>query len=166
VQGADGLKTGHTEEAGYGFTGSAQQGGRRLVMVVAGLTSSGQRQEQSVAFMNWGFNAWTAKPLVRKGTLVQNAEVQQGDARMVGLVAPKDLTVTIPAGLGSDLRTKVVYQGPLKAPIAAGQHVADLVVSGPDMAPQRLPLVAAAPVGEAGFFGRIMAGFRWLFGMA
>ena len=166
VEGADGLKTGHTEEAGYGFTGSAKQGNRRLVMVIAGLTSSGQRQEQSVAFMNWGFGAWSSKPIVRKGAHVQDAEVQGGDARTVALVAPNDLAVPVPAGMGSDLRTRVVYQGPIAAPFAAGQHVADLVVSGPDMAPQRLPLVTASAVEEAGFFGRIMAGFRRLFGLA
>ncbi|HEX8445288.1 MAG TPA: D-alanyl-D-alanine carboxypeptidase family protein [Sphingomonas sp.] len=166
VEGADGLKTGHTEEAGYGFTGSAKQGNRRLVMVIAGLTSAGQRQEQSVAFMNWGFGAWSSKPLVTKGRHVQDAEVQGGDARTVTLVAPQDLAVTVPAGLGADLKTRVVYNGPLTAPIAAGQHVADLVVTGPDMAPQKLPLVAGAAVGEAGFFGRMMAGFRWLLGIA
>ena len=166
VEGADGLKTGHTDEAGYGFTGSAMQNNRRLVMVIAGLTSSGQRQEQSVSFMNWGFGAWSSKPVVRKGAHVQDAEVQGGDARTVALVAPTDLAVTVPAGLGSDLKTRVVYQGPIAAPITAGQHVADLVITGPDLAPQRLPLVAAAAVGEAGFFGRIAAGFRWLFGIA
>ena len=166
VTGADGLKTGHTDEAGYGFTGSAQQQGRRIVMVLAGLPSAGARIEQSVAFMNWGFNAWSAKPIAKAGQQVQTAEVQQGAAREVGLVAPRDLAVTIPAGLGSDMKIKVVYQGPLMAPIAKGQHVADLVVTTPDTGPQRLPLVAAADVGRAGFFGRIGGAFRWLFGMA
>jgi len=166
VAGADGLKTGHTEEAGYGFTGSAEQNGRRLVMVLAGLTSFNQRIDQSVSFMNWGFRAWQAKPLVAKGRKVQTAEVQLGDASEVGLVAPKNLSVTIPAGLGSDLKTKVVYQGPIKAPFKKGDHIADLVVTGPDMAPQRLPLVADADVGEAGFFSRMMAGLRWLFGLS
>ena len=166
VAGADGLKTGHTEEAGYGFTGSAEQNGRRLVMVLSGLHSFNERIDQSVTFMNWGFRAWQAKPLVAKGRKVQTAEVQLGDEREVGLVAPKNLTVTIPAGLGSDLKTKVVYQGPIKAPFKAGDHIADLVVTGPDMVPQKLPLVADKDVGTAGFFDRIMAGLRWLFGLA
>ncbi|KKC27486.1 D-alanyl-D-alanine carboxypeptidase family protein [Sphingomonas sp. SRS2] len=166
VEGADGLKTGHTEEAGYGFTGSAEQNGRRLVMVLSGLTGFNQRIEQSVSFMNWGFRAWQAKPLVAKGRKVQTAEVQQGDSREVGLVAPKNLSVTIPAGLGSDLKTRVVYQGPIKAPFKKGDHIADLVVTGPDMVPQKLPLVADSDVGEAGFFDRMMAGLRWLFGLA
>ncbi|MGC6329115.1 D-alanyl-D-alanine carboxypeptidase family protein [Rhizorhabdus sp. FW153] len=166
VAGADGLKTGHTEEAGYGFTGSAEQNGRRLVMVLSGLTSFNQRVEQSVSFMNWGFRAWQSKPVAPKGRKVQIAEVQLGDAREVGLVAPKDLVVTVPAGLGSDLKSRVVYQGPIKAPFKKGDHIADLVVSGPDMAPQKLPLVADRDVGEAGFFDRMMAGLRWLFGLA
>jgi len=166
VAGADGLKTGHTDEAGYGFTGSAEQQGRRLVLVLAGLDSAGARIDQSVSFMNWGFRAWQSKKLVAKGTRVQVAEVQQGDASEVGLIAPKDLAVTIPAGLGSDLKTKVVYQGPVAAPFKAGDHIADLVITAPDMPEQRLPLVAQNDVGKAGFFGRIWAGLRWLLGLS
>ena len=164
VAGADGLKTGHTEEAGYGFTGSAQQNGRRLVMVMAGLTSSNQRIEESVKFMNWGFRAWQSKPLVTKGRKVETAEVQLGDSRTVGLVAPANLTATLPAGVSPDIQLRVVYDGPIKAPIKAGQHIADLVVTTPDMQPQRLPLVAETDVGEAGFFGRAWAGLKSLFG--
>jgi D-alanyl-D-alanine carboxypeptidase (penicillin-binding protein 5/6) len=166
VEGADGLKTGHTDEAGYGFTGSAQQGNRRLVMVVAGLTSFNQRISESVSFMNWGFHAWKSTPLVAKGRRVQTAEVQLGDKSEVGLVAPQDLAVTVPSGLGSEVKVRVVYAGPIRAPIAAGQHIADLVVATPDMPLQRLPLVADSAVGKAGFFGRVGAGFRWLFGLA
>lgn len=163
VAGADGLKTGHTDEAGYGFTGSAIQNGRRLVMVVAGLPSFNSRIVESTNFMNWGFHAWQAKPLFAKGRRVAEAKVQMGSDDTVGLVAPRDLAVTVPAGLGSDVKVKIVYNGPLKAPIAAGQHVADLVVSTPDTAPQSMPLVAANAVGEAGFFGRIWAGLTSLF---
>ena len=78
VPGADGLKTGHTDEAGYGFTGSAEQNGRRLVMVVAGLDSFNQRIEESVRLMSWGFNAWQAKPLYKAGRQVGSAKVQLG----------------------------------------------------------------------------------------
>ncbi|CAM3173379.1 MULTISPECIES: D-alanyl-D-alanine carboxypeptidase family protein [Sphingomonas] len=164
VAGADGLKTGHTEEAGYGFTGSAEQNGRRLVMVVAGLNSFGARAEESVKFMNWGFRAWQAKPVVAKGKKVADAEVQMGSSSSVGLIAPRQLTVTLPAGLDPAISAKVVYQGPIKAPIKAGQHIADLVVSSPDMPAQRLPLVADKDVSEAGFFGRAWAGLTSFFG--
>jgi D-alanyl-D-alanine carboxypeptidase (penicillin-binding protein 5/6) len=164
VAGADGLKTGHTEEAGYGFTGSAEQNGRRLVMVMAGLTSSNQRISESVKFMDWGFRAWQAKPIVAKGRKVETAEVQLGDSNSVGLVAPANLTATMPAGVAPVIQLRVVYDGPIKAPIKAGQHIADLVVTTPDMPPQRLPLVAESDVGEAGFFGRAWSGLKGLFG--
>lgn len=164
VAGADGLKTGHTEEAGYGFTGSAIQDGRRIVMVVSGLTSYNGRADESVRFMDWGFRAWTAKPLVAKGARVQTAEVQLGSASEVGLVAPRNLAVTLPSGSAANMQAKVVYQGPIKAPIEAGQHIADLVVTTPDTPPQAMPLVAEKAVGEAGFFGRAWAGLMSLFG--
>ncbi len=164
VAGADGLKTGHTEEAGYGFTGSAEQNGRRLVMVVAGLTSSKDRAEESVRFMEWGFRAWQAKPVVAAGKQVSPAEVQMGSSSNVGLVAPRQLTVTLPAGAVPQMSAKVVYEGPIKAPITKGQHIADLVVTSPDLPEQRLPLVADKDVGQAGFFGRAWAGLTSFFG--
>ena len=164
VAGADGLKTGHTEEAGYGFTGSAEQNGRRLVMVVAGLTSFNQRAEESVRFMDWGFRAWSARPVVAKGKQVAEAAVQMGDSATVGLVAPRPLAVAVPAGTSAPLNARVVYDGPIRAPIKAGQQVAELVVTGADMPEQRLPLVAAADVGEAGFFRRAWVGLTSIFG--
>lgn len=163
VQGADGLKTGHTSEAGYGFTGSAEQNGRRLVMVLAGLDSYNQRIDESVKFMNWGFRAWKAQPLFAKGEKVADARVQLGGEDQVALVAPRDIAVTLPAGPSSNVRVKVVYEGPIKAPIKQGQHIANLVVQTGDTPPQTMPLVAAEAVEEAGFFGRMWAGLTSLF---
>ena len=166
VPGADGLKTGHTDEAGYGFTGSAEQNGRRLIMVVAGLDSFNQRIEESVRLMQWGFNAWQSKPLFKAGTNVGSAKVQLGSSSEVPLVAPRDLAVTVPAGILSKVgAVKIRYAGPVKAPIAKGQHVADLVVSMPD-GEQVMPLVAGEAVGQAGFFGRVWIGLKQLLGMA
>jgi D-alanyl-D-alanine carboxypeptidase (penicillin-binding protein 5/6) len=167
VPGADGLKTGHTDEAGYGFTGSAEQNGRRLVMVIAGLSSWDARVQESTRLMSWGFNAWTAKPLYQAGAKVGTARVQLGDDGEVDLVAPRNLAVTLPAGLASgQTRLKIRYQGPIKAPIAKGQHVADLVVTTADTPPQVVPLAAGEDIGRAGFFGRIWLGFKQLVGMA
>jgi D-alanyl-D-alanine carboxypeptidase (penicillin-binding protein 5/6) len=163
VAGADGLKTGHTAEAGYGFTGSAEQNGRRLIMVVAGLDSYNGRADESVKFMEWGFRAWQAQPLFKRGEQVAMAKVQLGGEDEVALVAPRDIAVTIPAGPTSNMRVKVVYDGPIKAPIKAGQQVANLVVQTGDTPPQTMPLVAAAAVEEAGFFGRLWAGLTSLF---
>ena len=165
VVGADGLKTGHTDEAGYGFTGSAEQNGRRLVMVVAGLGSFNQRIEESVKFIEWGFRAWSTKPLLNKGQKIETAEVQLGDASSVGLVAPRNLAVTMPSGAMTGIKVKVVYDGPIKAPIAAGQHIADLVVETPSTPPQVMPLVAENAVGKAGVFRRAWAGFLSFFGV-
>ena len=163
VQGSDGLKTGHTEEAGYGFTGSAQQKGRRLVEVIAGLDSYNGRIKEAVSFMEWGFGAWTTKPLFEKGAQVATAAVQQGGSRSVPLVAPRNLAVTLPATQGGDYKLSVQYEGPLKAPIAQGAKVAELIVTTADGSMQRMPLVAGEEVGEAGVFARIWNGFLSLF---
>jgi len=166
VPGADGLKTGHTAEAGYGFTGSAEQNGRRLVMVIAGLDSFTQRIAESTRLMQWGFNAWAAKPLYAKGARVGAASVQMGGDDEVDLVAPRNLAVTVPAGLDSRMTVKIRYMGPVKAPVAKGQHIADLVVTTPDTGEQLMPLVAAEAVSEAGFFTRAWIGLKQLLGMA
>jgi serine-type D-Ala-D-Ala carboxypeptidase (penicillin-binding protein 5/6) len=167
VPGADGLKTGHTDEAGYGFTGSAEQNGRRLIMVLAGLNSFNQRIDESVRLMQWGFNAWQAKPLYKAGATVGSARVQLGSDSEVALVAPRDLAVTIPAGVLSKIQsTRIRYQGPVKAPVAKGQHIADLVVTTSDAGEQVMPLVAAEAVDEAGFFARAWISLKQLLGMA
>ncbi|WP_028970663.1 D-alanyl-D-alanine carboxypeptidase family protein [Sphingomonas sp. URHD0057] len=167
VSGADGLKTGHTDEAGYGFTGSADQNGRRLIEVVAGLGSWNARVEESTRLIQWGFNAWSAKPLFQSGAKVGTAQVQLGSSSEVPLIAPRNLAVTVPAGLASGATSlKIRYQGPVAAPIAKGQHIADLVITTGDTPPQVVPLVAGEDVGKAGFFGRIWLGLKSLFGMA
>ena len=165
VPGVDGLKTGHTEEAGYGFTGSAEQNGRRIVMVVAGLDSFNQRVEESVKFMDWGFRAWQTRPLLNQNEKVGEAQVQLGSDDRVGLVAPRAVAVTYPSGLGQNIRARIVYQGPVKAPIQQGQHIADLHVQIEGMPAQVTPLHAEKAVGEAGIFGRIWAGLKSLLGM-
>ena len=167
VAGADGLKTGHTEEAGYGFTGSAEQNGRRLIEVVAGLDSWNGRVQESTRLIQWGFNAWTAKPLFKSGATVGKAKVQMGSSGEVPLVAPRDLAVTVAAGLASSATAmKIRYQGPVAAPIKKGDHIADLVITTADTPPQVVPLVAGEDVGQAGFFGRIWLGLKQLLGMA
>lgn len=167
VAGADGLKTGHTDEAGYGFTGSAEQNGRRLIEVLAGMDSWNQRVQESTRLIEWGFNAWSDKPLFKTGAKVGTAQVQMGSSSEVPLVAARDLAVTVPAGLATGVtQMKIRYEGPLTAPIAKGQEVAQLVITTGDTAPQIVPLVAGEEVDRAGFFGRIWLGFKQLVGMA
>ena len=95
VAGADGLKTGHTDEAGYGFTGSAEQNGRRLIEVLAGMATWNQRVQESTRLIQWGFNAWTDKPLFKAGAKVGSAQVQMGSSSSVSLVAPRDLAIAV-----------------------------------------------------------------------
>ena len=167
VPGADGLKTGHTDEAGYGFTGSADQNGRRLIEVLAGMGSWNERVQESTRLMQWGFGAWQAKPLFQQGAKVGTARVQLGSSSEVPLVAPRNLAITVPAGLSTGATNmRIRYQGPLTAPIAKGQEVAELVITTGDTPPQVVPLVAGEDVGRAGFFGRIWLGLKSLFGMA
>jgi serine-type D-Ala-D-Ala carboxypeptidase (penicillin-binding protein 5/6) len=167
IAGADGLKTGHTEEAGYGFTGSAEQNGRRLVMVVAGLSSFNQRIDESVKLMSWGFNAWQSRPLFAANARVGEAEVQLGGEDRVSLVAPRAIAVTYPSGaVGGEPKLKIAYNGPIKAPIAKGAEIAQLIVTTPDGTVQRMPLVAGEAVEEAGFFGRLWLGLKQLVGIA
>jgi D-alanyl-D-alanine carboxypeptidase (penicillin-binding protein 5/6) len=133
-------------------------------MVIAGLPTYNMRAEESLKFMGWGFGAWKSQPLFAAGRKVADAKVQLGSDSTVGLVAPRNLAVTLPAGSAANIQVKVVYDGPIKAPIAKGQHIADLVVSTPDTPPQTMPLVAEQAVGKAGFFGRIWLGLTSLFG--
>jgi D-alanyl-D-alanine carboxypeptidase (penicillin-binding protein 5/6) len=166
VPGADGLKTGHTEEAGFGFTGSAEQNGRRLVLVVAGLDTYSGRADESVRFMRWGFAAWKTKQVVKKDRTVGDVAVQGGSANHVAVIAPRDLNITLPSGLSPKLTGKIVYQGPVKAGFHKGDHIADLIIEGEGMPQQVLPLVAAEDVGQAGFFGRAWAGLMSLLHLA
>src|SRR3546814_1353864 len=99
--------TGHTAEAGYGFTGSAEQNGRRLIMVLAGLNSYNGRIGESVRFMDWGFKAWKAQPLFKKGQVVDKVPVQLGSDRDIALVAPKSLAVTLPRTARDRKRTRL-----------------------------------------------------------
>jgi D-alanyl-D-alanine carboxypeptidase (penicillin-binding protein 5/6) len=167
IPGADGLKTGHTDEAGYGFTGSAEQNGRRLIEVVAGLPSWDARVQESTRLLEWGFGAWTTKPLFQAGQKVGVARVQLGSEAEVPLIAPRNLAVTVPAGLSNGAtRMKIRYQGPIAAPIQKGQSVAELVITTGDTPPQVVPLVAGEAVERAGLFGRMWLGLKQLVGMA
>ena len=138
-------------------------------MVVAGLDSCNQRIERIGAADAAGASTPGSQALVPAGRRRSaRAKVQLGSDSEVALVAPRNLAVTIPAGhaVEGQHQIKIRYQGPVKAPIAKGQHIADLVVTTADTAPQVMPLVAGEAVGEAGFFGRIWIGFKQLFGMA
>lgn len=165
VAGADGLKTGHTNEAGYCFTGTAVQNGRRLLMVVAGLDSYRGRIAESNKFMKWGFSAWRSEPLFKAGEAIARIPVQLGSETSLTLTAPRNMAVTLPADEAEDYQLFIRYNGPVKAPVAAGDIVANLVIKLPDGSEQLSPLYADKAISEAGFFGRIRNGFMALLGI-
>src|SRR3546814_12776702 len=128
-------------------------------MVLAGLDSYGQRVDESTRFMNWGFRAWQSQPLLTKGEKIADARVQLGSEDKVGLVAPRDIAVTIPAGISrGNMSVKVVYDGPVKAPLKAGQHIANLVGPPGDTQPHNKPLLAAHTRRTTGFLDTPLAG--------
>jgi serine-type D-Ala-D-Ala carboxypeptidase (penicillin-binding protein 5/6) len=167
IAGADGIKTGHTSEAGFGFAGSAIQNGRRLVMVVAGLPTYENRVAESVRFMDWGFKGWTSTAINTAATkaALGEADVQLGSQSSVALVAPNGVWVTHPVGSPVKYALTLSYDGPIKAPIKKGQHVANLLVKTPYTESQIIPLVAAENVDEAGFFRRSWNGFLSILGL-
>ncbi len=161
--GADGLKTGHTAEAGYGLVGSAKQGDRRVIFAITGLESERARAEQSEAIVNWAFRQFAERTLVESGTEIARADVWLGSDDSVGLVAQQDVTLLVPVTPGTTLDAEVVYTGPLKAPIAAGQQLAELIIRPEGLPEHRVPLFAAQEVAGGGFGKRMMTVSEVLF---
>jgi D-alanyl-D-alanine carboxypeptidase (penicillin-binding protein 5/6) len=153
--GADGLKTGHTQEAGYGLTGSAKQGDRRVVFVVSGLETTQARAQEAEAIVNWAFRQFAERTLAKQGQRVATASVWEGAEPIVGLVPADDITILLPALAGKEVTAEVIYKGPVQAPIAAGTALAELVVQPEGLPEQRFELVAEADVAHGGFLARV-----------
>ncbi|TRD22830.1 D-alanyl-D-alanine carboxypeptidase family protein [Palleronia caenipelagi] len=153
--GADGLKTGHTSEAGYGLVGSAAQGDRRIVFVISGLDSERARAEEAERLVNWAFRQFVEKTIVGDGERVTTADVWLGDSRSVDLVSPEEHRMLLPAQAQDSIRARARYTSPLEAPIAEGEEVATLVVSIDGLPDAEFPLVAAEEVGRGGFVPHI-----------
>jgi len=153
--GADGLKTGHTSEAGYGLAGSAKQGDRRVIFVITGLATDQARAEEAERIVSWAFRQFSEKTVAKAGTRVAEAEVHMGAADTVGLVPAEDISLLVPALVQDNVTAEVVYNGPLLAPVTKGTPVAELIVHAPDLPDRRVPLVAETDVGTAGFIKRL-----------
>ena len=155
VAGADGLKTGHTEEAGFGLTASAIRGGRRLILVVNGLPSMRARAEESSRLLEWGFREFDNVVMFRAADTVEEVPVWLGERPTVPLVTGRDLVLTLPRQWRQGLRARVRYDAPVAAPIAKGQELGKLVVSGQGVPEMEVPLIAGADVERLGLFARI-----------
>jgi serine-type D-Ala-D-Ala carboxypeptidase (penicillin-binding protein 5/6) len=160
--GADGLKTGHTEEAGYGLVGSAKQGDRRVVFVISGLSSEKERAEEAERIINWAFREFILKTIARKGDKIADAAVWLGSADTVGLVVKDDVSLLLPSLVQDKLTAEIKYSGPLSAPIVAGAKLADMVIDIPGHAPVTVPLVAETDVAKGGFRKRVETAFNIL----
>ena len=163
--GADGLKTGHTQEAGYGLTGSAKQGDRRIVFVLSGMDSTAVRAQESEAIVNWSFRQFAERTLATSGQRLAVANVWEGAEPQVGLVPAEDVNVLLPVLSAAALSAEVVYTGPVQAPIAAGTPLAELVLQPEGLPEVRIELVAETDVAHGGFLATVSTAALSLFDM-
>ncbi|HEY9164328.1 MAG TPA: D-alanyl-D-alanine carboxypeptidase family protein [Magnetovibrio sp.] len=160
--GVDGLKTGHTEESGYGLAASALRDGRRLVLVLNGLTSMKMRSSESERLLEWGFREFGNYALFKAGDVVSDADVWLGEKTSVPLLIEKDLTLTLPKVARSKMQVTVSFEGPVPAPVQKGQRLGTLMVSAPDVDTLEIPLVAGDSVERLGLMGRLGAALNYI----
>jgi D-alanyl-D-alanine carboxypeptidase (penicillin-binding protein 5/6) len=160
--GADGLKTGYTEESGYGLVGSAVRNDRRLILVMNGLASEKERAEEARKLMEWGFNAFERINLFDRGQVVAEANVFGGDRATVPLVGKGPVDLFLPRGSRDLIKGRVVYQGPVPAPVDEGQEIGALRIVLDGEILQETPLYAAADVGIGTLPQRAMDGLQEL----
>jgi len=153
--GGDGLKTGHTREAGYGLVGSAKQGDRRIIWVINGLDSAQARAEESTRIVNWAFRQFEARTVAEEGSVVARAEVWDGAEQGVDLVVGENVRLLVPALHTGPVEAEAVYRSPIEAPVAAGDPLGELVITLDGLPERRVPLVAARDVPDGGFTARM-----------
>lgn len=160
--GADGVKTGHTEEAGYGLIGSAVQNGRRVIIVLSGMSSMAERAKESERVMRWAFDAFSAPMLFKAGDPVVEADVWQGAAGKVSLTVKEDTAYLMPRAVASRMTVKAKYSNPVSAPVKAGQELGTLEISAPGVATKSVPLVAAVDVAGLNPLARLSYTIQYL----
>ncbi len=154
---ADGLKTGHTEEAGYGLVASSQRAGRRVIVVVNGLTSMHQRAEESERLLEWSFREFENVTLFTAGDVVERAPVWLGSSNSVPLVGGRDLVVTLPRQWRQAAKISIEYDAPLAAPVSKGDMIGRLIIAGNGVPSMEMPLLAGADVSRLSLPGRALA---------
>jgi D-alanyl-D-alanine carboxypeptidase (penicillin-binding protein 5/6) len=154
---ADGLKTGHTDEGGYGLVASSERAGRRVIVVVNGLGSMHQRAEESERLLEWAFREFEDVTLFSGGDTVEQAPVWLGVSPTVPLVGGRDLVVTLPRNWRNKAKIAVDYQSPVRAPVLRGTALGRLMVSGDGVPQMQVPLLAGADVPRMALPGRALA---------
>jgi D-alanyl-D-alanine carboxypeptidase (penicillin-binding protein 5/6) len=160
--GADGIKTGHTEAAGYGLTASAVRENRRVIMVLNGMPSMKNRAEESERLIDWAYREYGTYHIAKAGQVMDKADVWLGEQESVQLVAAQDLYVTLPRRARPQLKVTTAFDAPVPAPVKKGTEVGKLVVTAPGIEPIEAPLVAETDVNKLGFTGRIAAALSYL----
>ena len=163
--GADGLKTGHTKEAGYGLVGSAEQDGRRIIFVLSGLNNLEDRAQEAETIVNWAFRQFTMEKFATDGSEIGKAKVWNGKSRDVSLVLENDLNVMIPVLSSSKPIFSIEYVGPIKAPIKKGDKIAELLIKSEDLPETRHSLLAGNSVPRGGFFVKVRTAGQYLVNM-
>ncbi len=155
--GADGLKTGYTQASGYGLAASAIRNGRRIVMVLTGLPSARKRSLEARRLLGWAYQFFKNYTLFERGAVVEQADVWLGEEDTVPLVTETDIKISLPRASRRGLKVKVVYEGPVPAPIEKGAHIAKLVIAAPEFETVEVPLAAGADIRRLGALGRLGA---------
>lgn len=162
--GADGVKTGHTEEGGFGLIASGEREGRRVIVVMNGLPDGEARAQEGDRLLDWGLRSFENVKLFSSGDSVQNASVVMGLNADVPMVTGQDVAITVPATVKNDLKVEAIYEGPLQAPVKKGQEIGVLRISVPRVQTFELPLYAANDVERLGFFSGALAKAKLRFG--
>lgn len=159
---ADGLKTGHTEEAGFCLTASAKKGNRRIIGVMTGLASNKERSEEAEKMMSWAFREYDNYNLMEKGHKVADVPVQYGVDKTVPLVVSEDVVKTIKKSQRNQVKMIASYDKPVMAPIQIGQQLGVLKIEVPEAAPVEVPLVAGQTINKVGLWGKIVANVKYM----
>ena len=159
---ADGLKTGHTSEAGFCLTASVKRGNRRLIGVMTGLKSNKERSEEAEKLMNWGFREFDNYKVFKQFQHIASAPVYMGEEDNIDLVVKDDVLITVARNKARDVKLTAVYDKPVKAPIAQGQKLGEIRIEIPDGETKMVPLYADHSVRKLGFFGRIISNIKYL----
>jgi D-alanyl-D-alanine carboxypeptidase (penicillin-binding protein 5/6) len=160
--GVDGLKTGYTEDAGYGLAASAERDGRRLIMVLAGLETAAARVREGERLLEYGFREFQNYQLFAAGDPVAQADVWLGDQAAVPLVPAEDVILSLTRAARRDLEVKLVYEAPIPAPVRSGSELAHLEITAPGVEPRRIPLLAGETVQAANLLGRVSSALGYL----
>ncbi|HCU59315.1 MAG TPA: D-alanyl-D-alanine carboxypeptidase [Alphaproteobacteria bacterium] len=164
MSGADGLKTGHTEEAGFCLTGSAVRGDRRLIEVIAGLSSNKERSEESERLMSYGFREFSNYTLFTKGQVIDQARVWYGTEKTVDMIVPVDVVQTLKKNQTKGYQFKVVYDEPLKAPVKKGSKIGQIMITTPAGQLQKIDLIASKDVAKVGILNRLIENVKYYIG--